>query len=149
MRMNPAGVRKLVGDGNYHGVYERPDAEMHALWQVAVEETRGIIEHGWPCLGAFQPGGIERMVGFLIQRLLQAAVVMLIISALVFVGVFAIGNPIDVLISPDATQQIRRRHDRALRPRPAAVGAVLRNFLSRLVQGISAAPSSSTCRCST
>jgi len=33
--------------------------------------------------------------------------VMMIISALVFVGVFAIGNPIDVLISPDATQQIR------------------------------------------
>jgi peptide/nickel transport system permease protein len=47
------------------------------------------------------------MLGFLIQRLLQAAVVMLVISALVFVGVFAIGNPIDVLISPDATQQIR------------------------------------------
>lgn len=47
------------------------------------------------------------MLGFLIQRLLQAAVVMLVISALVFVGVFAIGNPIDVLISPDVTQQIR------------------------------------------
>jgi peptide/nickel transport system permease protein len=47
------------------------------------------------------------MLGFLIQRLLQAAVVMLVISALVFIGVFAIGNPIDVLISPDATQQIR------------------------------------------
>lgn len=47
------------------------------------------------------------MLGFLIQRLLQAAVVMLVISVLVFVGVFAIGNPIDVLISPDATQQIR------------------------------------------
>ncbi len=47
------------------------------------------------------------MIGFLIQRLLQAAVVMLAISVLVFVGVFAIGNPIDVLISPDVTQQIR------------------------------------------
>jgi peptide/nickel transport system permease protein len=47
------------------------------------------------------------MLGFLIQRLLQAVVVMIIIAALVFVGVFAIGNPIDVLISPDATQQIR------------------------------------------
>jgi len=47
------------------------------------------------------------MLGFLIQRVLQAAVVMLAISALVFVGVFAIGNPIDVLISPDVTQQIR------------------------------------------
>jgi peptide/nickel transport system permease protein len=47
------------------------------------------------------------MLGFLIQRLLQACVVMFVISALVFVGVFAVGNPIDVLISPDVTQQIR------------------------------------------
>ncbi len=47
------------------------------------------------------------MLGFLIQRLLQAAVVMAVISVLVFCGVFAIGNPIDVLIAPDATQDIR------------------------------------------
>lgn len=47
------------------------------------------------------------MLGFLIQRILQAAVVMAVISVLVFCGVFAIGNPIDVLISPDATQEIR------------------------------------------
>ncbi len=47
------------------------------------------------------------MLGFMIQRLLQALVVMLVISALVFVGVYAVGNPIDVLISPDATQAIR------------------------------------------
>lgn len=47
------------------------------------------------------------MLGFLINRLLQAALVMLVMSALVFVGVYAVGNPIDVLISPDATQDIR------------------------------------------
>jgi len=47
------------------------------------------------------------MLGYVIQRLLQAALVMLAMSALVFVGVYAIGNPIDVLISPDATQDIR------------------------------------------
>ena len=47
------------------------------------------------------------MAGFLIGRLLQAAFVMLAISALVFVGVYAVGNPIDVLIGPDATQEIR------------------------------------------
>lgn len=47
------------------------------------------------------------MLGFLIQRLMQAVIVMAVISALVFLGVFAIGNPIDVLISPDVTQQIR------------------------------------------
>jgi peptide/nickel transport system permease protein len=40
---------------------------------------------------------------------MQAVVVMLVISMLVFAGVFAIGNPIDVLISPDVTQQIREQ----------------------------------------
>ena len=47
------------------------------------------------------------MLGFVIGRLLQALVVMLAISALVFVGVYAVGNPIDVLIGPDVTQEIR------------------------------------------
>jgi peptide/nickel transport system permease protein len=49
------------------------------------------------------------VAGFILQRLMQAAVVMLVISMLVFAGVFAIGNPIDVLISPDVTQQIREQ----------------------------------------
>ena len=47
------------------------------------------------------------MLGFVIGRLLQAMGVMLAISALVFVGVYAVGNPIDVLIGPDVTQEIR------------------------------------------
>jgi peptide/nickel transport system permease protein len=47
------------------------------------------------------------MIGFTIRRLAQALAVMLVMSALVFTGVFAIGNPIDVLISPDVTQDIR------------------------------------------
>lgn len=47
------------------------------------------------------------MLGFVIQRLLQSVAVMLAMSILVFVGVFAVGNPIDVLISPDANQEIR------------------------------------------
>jgi creatinine amidohydrolase len=45
---NPAEARALVGDGNYHGRYERPDSEVLALWQVAVAETRDIIERDWP-----------------------------------------------------------------------------------------------------
>jgi len=53
------------------------------------------------------------MLGFIIQRVLQACVVMLVISALVFTGVYAVGNPIDVLISPDATQLIREQTIRA------------------------------------
>jgi peptide/nickel transport system permease protein len=53
------------------------------------------------------------MLGFIIQRVLQACLVMLVISALVFTGVYAVGNPIDVLISPDATQLIREQTIRA------------------------------------
>jgi peptide/nickel transport system permease protein len=53
------------------------------------------------------------MLGFFIRRLLQAFVVMLVISALVFAGVYGIGNPIDVLLSPDATQGIREATIRA------------------------------------
>ena len=53
------------------------------------------------------------MLAFFIQRLLQASVVMLVISAMVFVGVYAIGNPIDVMIAPDVTQEIREQTIRA------------------------------------
>ncbi|MBK1657030.1 ABC transporter permease [Paracraurococcus ruber] len=74
------------------------------------------------------------MLGFLIQRLLQAALVMLAMSALVFLGVYAIGNPIDVLISPDATQDIRAATIRAYgldRPLWEQYGV----FLGRLLRG--------------
>jgi len=47
------------------------------------------------------------MIGFLISRVLQAACVILAMSVLVFLGVYAIGNPVDVLIAPDATQEQR------------------------------------------
>ena len=53
------------------------------------------------------------MLPFILQRLMQAVVVMLVISALVFVGVYAVGNPIDVMISPDVTQEIREQTIRA------------------------------------
>ena len=44
------------------------------------------------------------MLAFVIRRLLQAVVVLFAMSVLVFAGVFVIGNPVDILISPDATQ---------------------------------------------
>ena len=47
------------------------------------------------------------MLVFIIRRLLQSVVVLLVMSLLVFVGVYAIGNPIDMLISPDADQMDR------------------------------------------
>jgi peptide/nickel transport system permease protein len=43
------------------------------------------------------------MLAFLIRRITQSAVVLMVMSVLVFVGVFYIGNPIDILIAPDAT----------------------------------------------
>lgn len=47
------------------------------------------------------------MAELLFRRLIQAATVMLAMSMLVFAGVYAIGNPIDVLIGPDASQAVR------------------------------------------
>jgi len=49
------------------------------------------------------------MTIFLIRRLMQCFVVLLIMSILVFAGVFAIGNPVDVLINPEATQAEKER----------------------------------------
>ena len=44
---DPAGVRAVLGDGNFGGLYQRPDDEMLAIWAVAVQETRGLIEGPW------------------------------------------------------------------------------------------------------
>ena len=49
------------------------------------------------------------MLVFIVRRLLQSILVLLVMSLLVFVGVYAIGNPIDMLISPDADQMDRAR----------------------------------------
>jgi len=49
------------------------------------------------------------MLVFVIRRGLQSVVVLVVMSLLVFVGVYAIGNPIDILINPQADQQDRER----------------------------------------
>jgi len=41
--LTPDMVRTCLGDGNFGGRYERADAEMHAIWAVAVEETQRIV----------------------------------------------------------------------------------------------------------
>ena len=41
--LNPAGMREYVGDGNYGGVYQKSDDAMLSLWNVAVDETRSLI----------------------------------------------------------------------------------------------------------
>ncbi len=45
--LDPAGMRALIGDGNYGGRYQRPDHEMLAIWDVAEQETRALIADGW------------------------------------------------------------------------------------------------------
>jgi peptide/nickel transport system permease protein len=44
------------------------------------------------------------MLVFIIRRMLQSIVALLVMSVLIFVGVFVIGNPIDILINPQADQ---------------------------------------------
>lgn len=44
---NPEGVRRMLGDGNFGGYYERSDDEMRAIWDVAIAETRALLEEGW------------------------------------------------------------------------------------------------------
>ena len=41
---SPARSRDYLGDGNFGGYYQRPDEDMLAIWQVAVEETRELLE---------------------------------------------------------------------------------------------------------
>ncbi|GAA4501872.1 creatininase family protein [Gluconacetobacter tumulicola] len=41
--VTPEMVRIRLGDGNFGGRYARADAEMHAIWAIAVEETRRVI----------------------------------------------------------------------------------------------------------
>jgi peptide/nickel transport system permease protein len=54
------------------------------------------------------------MTLFIIRRLLQSVVVLLVMSLLVFVGVYAIGNPVDILINPQADQAEIERATKAL-----------------------------------
>ena len=49
------------------------------------------------------------MTLFLIRRFLQGAVIILVMSVIVFVGVYAVGNPVEILINPDATPEIKQR----------------------------------------
>ena len=53
------------------------------------------------------------MTVYLLRRLVQAAGVVLAMSVIVFVGVYAIGDPVEILISPDADQFERERAIRA------------------------------------
>jgi creatinine amidohydrolase len=46
-QLDPEGKKLWLGDGSYGGHYQRSDAEMAAVWSVAVEETRALLTEGW------------------------------------------------------------------------------------------------------
>ena len=47
------------------------------------------------------------MLVYIIRRLMQAALVMVVMSALVFAGIYVIGDPVEMMISPEANQMER------------------------------------------
>ncbi len=70
----------------------------------------------------------------LLRRVLQSLIVLLAMSVLVFTGIFAVGNPVDVLISPQADQAEIERVTRQLgldRPLWEQYG----RFLAQALQG--------------
>ncbi len=54
------------------------------------------------------------MLTFILRRLGESFLVLLVMSLLVFTGVYAIGNPVDLLIAPEATAQDIAQVTRAL-----------------------------------
>jgi peptide/nickel transport system permease protein len=54
------------------------------------------------------------MSAFIIRRLLQAVIVVVGMSVIVFFGVNVIGNPVDILINPEFDQEEMERAIRAL-----------------------------------
>ena len=44
---NPAGLRELIGDGSFGGVYQVSDEDMLRVWEVGVARVRELLENGW------------------------------------------------------------------------------------------------------
>ncbi len=45
--MTAQEFRDVLGDGSFGGYYTRPDEDLDRVWQVAVDETRALLEGGW------------------------------------------------------------------------------------------------------
>ncbi|WP_116133354.1 creatininase family protein [Tropicimonas sp. IMCC34043] len=45
--MDPEKVRAYLGDGNFGGLYQRPDEDMLAVWNTGVTETRAMMQGPW------------------------------------------------------------------------------------------------------
>jgi peptide/nickel transport system permease protein len=74
------------------------------------------------------------MTSWLLRRLLQAALVVLAMTLIVFIAVYLIGDPVEMLISPAADTAERERATRALGLDGSLLSQYL-NFLSGALQG--------------
>src|SRR3954470_13055424 len=73
------------------------------------------------------------MLSYVLRRLFESVVVLLVMSALVFAGVYAVGNPIDILINPQADQAEIARATAALgldKPLPVQYWSFLTHAIS-------------------
>ena len=46
-QLDPKALRAYLKDGNWGGLYQRPDDEMLEIWRVGVEETRELLTANW------------------------------------------------------------------------------------------------------
>src|SRR4029077_5964196 len=86
------------------------------------------------------------MLAFLLRRLGQSALVVVVMATLVFVGVYALGNPIDILISPEADQLEREQAIERLGPHRPRGGQVRRSGASGTTGGCGCSSRSSSNR---
>src|SRR2546428_14053573 len=54
------------------------------------------------------------MLSYVLRRLLQSLAVLAVMSLLVFAGVYAVGNPVDILVNPQSDQNEIARATAAL-----------------------------------
>ena len=45
--LEPQELREYLKEGNFGGYFERSDEDMQAIWDVAIAETRELLEHNW------------------------------------------------------------------------------------------------------
>src|ERR1700712_4438886 len=62
---------------------------------------------GGPVAHGNAPSPARLMLVYIIRRLMQAALVMVVMSVLVFAGIYVIGDPVAMMISPDASEAER------------------------------------------
>jgi creatinine amidohydrolase len=45
--VDPAELRRILGDGSFGGVYKHSDEDMQRVWQAGINEVRALLGSGW------------------------------------------------------------------------------------------------------